>query len=139
MGTRDHSSGFEELSVSECQELLQAKSVGRVGVCTSEGPQILPVNYAVVEGDVVFRTTSDGPLASSASDQVVAFQIDEADEFLQSGWSVLMVGTAHLVDESSELKELLGWGGPQPWAPGNRTTVVRVAPTRLTGRRVHLV
>jgi hypothetical protein len=66
----------------------------------------------------------------------VAFEIDDIDEFLQCGWSVVAVGEADLVEDPDLLVELWGDQGPTPWAVGLRTQFVRITPSRLTGRRV---
>jgi nitroimidazol reductase NimA-like FMN-containing flavoprotein (pyridoxamine 5'-phosphate oxidase superfamily) len=48
--------GLELLSEEECVDLLRTGGVGRVGVTIAGLPVILPVNYACVDGDVLFRT-----------------------------------------------------------------------------------
>ena len=81
-----------ELSRDECLELLGAMSVGRIAYTTDDGPRVLPVNY-VLEGDgVIFRTVPDGEVFRDALETTCAFEIDQIDEFYQSGWSVLAVG-----------------------------------------------
>jgi uncharacterized protein len=81
-----------DLNRDECLELLGAMSVGRIAYTTDDGPRVLPVNY-VLEGDsVVFRTVPDGEVYRHALETTCAFEIDEIDEFYQSGWSVLAVG-----------------------------------------------
>ena len=76
-----------ELSRDECLELLGAMSVGRIAYTTDDGPRVLPVNY-VMEGDcVIFRTVSDGEVLHDALETTCAFEIDQIDEFYQSGWS----------------------------------------------------
>jgi uncharacterized protein len=73
--------------------------VGRIGYTTDDGPRVLPVNY-VMEGDsVVFRTVPDGEVCRHALETTCAFEIDEIDEFYQSGWSVLAVGGLQLLTE----------------------------------------
>lgn len=127
---------FQHLPPEECRELLAAKSVGRVAFNGSDGPQVLPVNYVVLRGGIYFRTATDSTLAKAVHDSRVAFEIDDVDEFLQSGWSVLAVGDAEFVDDPDLLAELWGEQGPKPWAVGLRTQFVRITPIRLTGRRV---
>ncbi|MEJ1107280.1 pyridoxamine 5'-phosphate oxidase family protein [Kribbella sp. CCNWLW201] len=101
-----------------------------------EGPQVLPVNYVVLHGSIYFRTASGGTLANAVRDSRVAFEIDDIDDFLQSGWSVVAVGDAEFVDDPELLAELWGEHGPKPWAIGLRNQFVRITPLRLTGRRV---
>lgn len=142
MSTDDHPSQwfepalFQHLSIEECRDLLAAKSVGRVGFNGPDGPQVLPVNYVIHQGDIFFRTAAESTLSHAMSDSRVAFEIDEIDEFMQRGWSVLAVGAADLVDDPDLLLELWGDRGPRPWAVGARTQFVRIRTSRLTGRRV---
>lgn len=51
-------SGLKFLLPHECLQLLDGHvpKVGRVGVIHDNRPDALPVNYAVVDGPVVFRT-----------------------------------------------------------------------------------
>ena len=126
---------FEVLTEVECRELLGAKGVGRIGFVMNDGPRVVPVNYVVHEGDVLFRTAPYNELASSVRGQQVAFEVDELDDFLQAGWSVLVVGVATFVPGDELHPERLK--RPEPWAEGGRPLHVRIATTRISGRRVH--
>jgi hypothetical protein len=66
----------------------------------------------------------------------IAFEVDQVDEFLQTGWSVLVVGNAGLMDERS-LRLLDLQQSPQPWPEGRKALVVQLPLTTVTGRRVH--
>ncbi|HYU85607.1 MAG TPA: pyridoxamine 5'-phosphate oxidase family protein [Kribbellaceae bacterium] len=127
---------FQHLPPEECRELLDTKSVGRVGFNGPDGPRVLPVNYVVLRRDIYFRTAAGSALANAMRDTRVAFEIDDIDEFNENGWSVLAVGDAELVDDPDVLVELWGQQGPKPWAVGLRTQFVRIGRVELTGRRV---
>lgn len=127
---------MSELSAVECRDLLLAREVGRVAVCTPRGPGILPVNY-VVDGDsVVFRTTPYGVLGRHAWNGRIAFEVDHVDPDARSGWSVVATGPGELVEDHQELALIRAFRNPQPWAPGSRLLYVRLAWDELTGRRV---
>jgi nitroimidazol reductase NimA-like FMN-containing flavoprotein (pyridoxamine 5'-phosphate oxidase superfamily) len=128
-------SNLEELTLDECQERLAATAVGRLAFCTAEGPRILPINYAVADGNVYFRTTPEGSLASHAEGEPVAFEIDEADDFLKAGWSVLVLGVAQRIDDA-DLPQSLG-AKPASWAAGQHSIAVRITTSQVTGRRIH--
>ena len=68
-----------ELSTDECRELLSAGLVGRVAVCTPVGPHVVPVNYAVVDDDVVIRTSPYSVLGSHARGSILALEVDHLD------------------------------------------------------------
>ena len=126
----------EKLQPAECLRLLSSVRLGRVGWSSPLGPQVLPVNHRVLDRAVVFRTNLYSALADGTREGVVAFEADELDDRMQSGWSVLVVGaTAHLEDPA-ELAELFR-RLDEPWAPGSRQLVVRITPEQVTGRRFH--
>ena len=124
----------EPLEPSECMQLLGSVRLGRVGWAGAEGPSVLPVNHSVIEGNVVFRTDLYSSLADGTRSGTVAFEADELDDRLQSGWSVLVLGRAEHVEDPAEMADLFHRMG-QPWAPGSRPLVARVIPSQVTGRR----
>lgn len=127
----------QELSLVECLELLGTRTIGRVAFSDQALPAVLPVTYGLDGQRVVFRTRLDGPLGERLHGAVVAFEVDQVDETTRSGWSVVLVGVARLAREPSEwLRVDRLW--PQPWADGDRHTLVVVTPGRITGRRVGL-
>jgi uncharacterized protein len=128
---------FEELTPDECVRLLEAKSVGRIAFCGADGPRVYPVNYTWRDGSVVFRTAAYNSLATGVRDSAAAFEVDDVDEFLESGWSVLAVGRARAVEDSHELADMWGDRTPEPWAPGTRALFIRLVPRQISGRRVH--
>ena len=77
-----------ELDPRTCRELLEGAEIGRVAVCTPDGPQILPVNYVVDGASVVFRTAPYGVLGRHAWHGRIAFEVDDVDVASRSGWSV---------------------------------------------------
>ncbi len=81
-------------TAAECLHLLSSARFGHLGMCAGERPQVLPVNYAVLDGDGAFRTGVNTVLASGTDDRTVAFEADEIDDLMESGWSVQVVGRA---------------------------------------------
>jgi hypothetical protein len=81
-------------------------------------PLIFPVNYALSQRVVTFRT-AHGTQLSHAPGSNVAFEIDEYDPSTRVGWSVLVQGVA--VDATTALDDV-SWvargGSPHPLAPG---------------------
>ncbi len=64
----------------------------------------------------------------------MAFEVDEFDDYTQSGWSVLVRGVASFV-AADELARDEGLR-PFPWADGVRTLIVRITPVSVSGRRL---
>ena len=123
------------LSPAECFDLLEPGGVGRVGFASADGIMMLPVNFAVTGATIVFRTAPDTLLALHA-DAHVSFEVDRIDEALHGGWSVLVQGRAHTVTDEPEVKHLEDRTHLEPWAGGARDVYVRIAPTRISGRRI---
>lgn len=125
-----------ELDQQTCLELLNGSMVGRVAVCTPDGPHIVPVNYTVIEGSIVFRTTPYSVLGANAWVGRLAFEIDHLDYEARKAWSVVAHGRGEMVESAGELASVRAIGDPQPWASGNRALYVRLRWSALTGRRL---
>ena len=134
----------ELLDEAECLRLISAGGVGRIGYTGRFGPTVLPVNYALHEGTIVFRTGLHGPLGEDLrtgiehAESKVAFEIDELSPAAREGWSILIQGSAHPVDSEAERASVMQ-SGVEPWAGGEKELFVRVIPTRITGRRIRRV
>jgi len=125
---------LEPLTEIECQELLRANSIARVGLSIGAIPAIYPVGY-LMEGDVIhFLTGVGSPLNGAVLNAVVAFQVDDGDRHT---WSVLAVGVANEVEEpASELRVRLAL---QPWTPSSGPLrLVRMQPQSVSGFRINL-
>lgn len=131
---------IEELGENECLELIAPGGIGRIAFNSRFGPAVLPVNYELRDGAIVFRTAQHGPLDEdlrtgiTGADYKVAFEIDEIEPAARRGWSVLVQGPAHHVT-GAELDEVRR-AGVESWAPGDKELFVRIVPSRITGRRV---
>jgi nitroimidazol reductase NimA-like FMN-containing flavoprotein (pyridoxamine 5'-phosphate oxidase superfamily) len=125
------SRGLAILSEADCYDLLHSQSLGRVGVRLTDDLVILPVYYAVLDEDVVFRTDPGTKLNAALLGTRVAFEVDSASP----GWSVLVVGHAREIratDEKAAARARLG----HDWPAGKRECLVRIAAERVTGRRL---
>jgi len=123
------------LSPEECFSLVEAGGVGRIGFTSATGIEILPVNFAVANKTVVFRTAPDTLLATHGN-ATVSFQTDRIDYDNHQGWSVLIQGHAHKVSGERAVARLELDTALVPWAVGARDVWVRITPTRISGRRV---
>ena len=124
------SEGLQRIDEEECY-LLAGRSLGRVGVKLAEDLVILPVYYAVLDRDIVFRTDPGTKLAAAVLGDRVAFEVDNA----VPAWSVLFSGHAHEIrdiGEQASARERLG----NDWPAGARRLLVRIAVDRASGRRL---
>ncbi|KAB1139860.1 DUF1918 domain-containing protein [Streptomyces luteolifulvus] len=127
---------LRELGPEECRTLLSTHGVGRIAVSPSDGrPAIVPVNYEVIDDEIVFRTAPDSVPAAAVGTEV-AFEVDHVDEALSQGWSVLAVGPASVVTQPDVARRLTQRAHTTPWAGGEREMWVSIRPTSLTGRRI---
>ncbi|MFD5466758.1 helix-turn-helix domain-containing protein [Kitasatospora sp. NPDC127059] len=126
-----------ELPEEECWAKLAPGGIGRVALSTDNGPVVLPVNYRIKDGTVVYRT-GPGSTPASAVGHRVAFEVDHIDEASRGGWSVLLSGTAVRVDNQVTVEQLARWDDPDPWAGGERNVWVGIAPATITGRAISL-
>jgi uncharacterized protein len=126
--------GLQLLTEEECRGLLCTQSVGRIAVSVGALPAILPVNYAVVDDDIVFLTGEGLKLRAALENTVVGFEVDSLDEALDYGWSVLVVGVAREVTEAE--RDGIAPIRVSPWAGGDRTHLVRIHPEMISGRRI---
>ncbi|MYX12026.1 helix-turn-helix domain-containing protein [Streptomyces sp. SID8374] len=124
-----------ELDETECRALLGDHGVGRVALNDGDGPVVLPVNYQVLDGEVMFSTGNRSPLAGADGTEI-AFETDHIDDAFSKGWSVLLVGTVRTVEDEDEARRLRETAYSSPWAGEGRDRVMILAPRRLTGRRI---
>ncbi len=127
--------GAAVLPAPECKRLLalaaKAGDIGRLGIATDQAPVVVPVNFAVHDGEVVVRV-GEGFVSRAAAGQLVAFEVDHVDHDGGTAWSVLARGLAKLVESPTEA-QLSAAADPLVPEPGDMLLVVR--PDVLTGRR----
>jgi nitroimidazol reductase NimA-like FMN-containing flavoprotein (pyridoxamine 5'-phosphate oxidase superfamily) len=129
------SRGLEILGPDECLRLLRSRSLGRVGVRIGESPAVLPVNYALLDDDVVFRTDPGTKLSAALMKVLVAFEVDEADAATRTGWSVVVVGYCEEIRDRATRERVDGLD-LDPWVAEGRDFVVRIRARNVTGRRI---
>ena len=100
--------GLERLDEDECLRLISPGGIGRIAYTGQYDLTVLPVNYKVHDGAILFRTSEDSLTAEDLrtgirrSEYRVAFEIDEFDLQTREGWSVLIQGPAHHLDSAGE-------------------------------------
>jgi len=135
MATRSEN-GIEILGRQECLGLLATDEIGRLAVVVANTPLVMPVNYALDDETVVFRTDpgtklDQGPRARAS------FEVDSFDRARRTGWSVVATGrleevTHYDATTFDRVRRLV----VDPWAGGEKTHWMRLVPDRVTGRRI---
>jgi nitroimidazol reductase NimA-like FMN-containing flavoprotein (pyridoxamine 5'-phosphate oxidase superfamily) len=125
---------MHELDEDACRQMLTRCTFGRIAFDDpSAGVSILPVNCAVAEDAVLFRCQVGSALDRLGDGRAVAFEVDNVDLIAESGWSVLVRGTAHHATSTERIA-----GRPDTvvhaWAPGRRDRWIEIRPQRVTGR-----
>jgi nitroimidazol reductase NimA-like FMN-containing flavoprotein (pyridoxamine 5'-phosphate oxidase superfamily) len=124
------------LAREECLELLQQVVVGRIGYVTDGIAIILPVNFTVLDGDIVFCTSKGSTLKWLSLRGRLSFQADESRWADREGWSVLIHGVAREVTDPSEL-EILRRGILRSWLRSPAEHWVRIRIETISGRALH--
>ena len=127
--------GLAVLSRGDCLRLLAQSRVGRVVVTDRALPAAFPVNFALLDEDVVFLTTSGSKLDAAEGEEVMAFEADDIDPVSQSGWSVLVQGLAKVIVDPAELAKARTVG-LEPWVPSGHVQFVRIRTELVSGRRL---
>jgi nitroimidazol reductase NimA-like FMN-containing flavoprotein (pyridoxamine 5'-phosphate oxidase superfamily) len=128
-------SGLEIIGEDECFSLLRKAPIGRVAVVVGAVPAVFPVNYAVLDRDIVFATAPGAKLAAAIRGAVVAFEVDEIDRIDHAGWSVVVTGPCEEVVDPVDLNRIARLH-LAPWAKGDRERVVRIRTHLVSGRRL---
>ncbi|HYJ70465.1 MAG TPA: pyridoxamine 5'-phosphate oxidase family protein [Nocardioidaceae bacterium] len=126
-----------ELTPERAAELITPDGIGRLGLCTADGPHIVPVSYVVDGASVVFRTSAHGVVGNYDWNRGQAvFEVDQLDRKRRRGWSVVVRGHAHRVEDAEEVDRIAVVHDPMPWAGGMRRVYVRLPWSSITGRAV---
>ena len=127
--------GLVVLDRAECLRLVSTATLGRIAISAAAMPLILPVNFRLVGDRICLRTTPGTKLDAATSHAVVAFEVDDIDRFSHEGWSVVVVGAAHHVEDDTSAPELRAI--PR-WAPGGgaESVIVAIDTTLVSGRRI---
>jgi nitroimidazol reductase NimA-like FMN-containing flavoprotein (pyridoxamine 5'-phosphate oxidase superfamily) len=129
------------LDEAECRRLIEPGGIGRLVFAGRYDLTVLPVNYKMHDGAILFRTAQDSAMDEdlrtgiSHAEFRVAFEVDEFDEQAREGWSVLVQGPAHHLDSAEERADALA-ASVEPWPGGEREHFIRITPARITGRRI---
>lgn len=118
---------------AECWALLGAAEVGRFVSVASGSIEVFPVNYALHQGRVYFRTDAGSKVAAVRRDPAVVFEVDEWNR--HHAWSVVVRGVATVL-EPEHAERLLPHLALETWAPGPLEVLVEITPHELSGRRL---
>lgn len=116
----------------EAWNLLSGVSLGRLVTSFGGQLEIFPVNFAVQNGTVLFRTAEGTKLFTTVMNEKVLFEAD--DHTAAEGWSVIVRGTAHMLSSAEDIHQA-DRAGLTPWVATEKLRYVRITPTAISARR----
>ncbi|MCD2440792.1 pyridoxamine 5'-phosphate oxidase family protein [Agromyces sp. SYSU K20354] len=119
------------LSEEECWQRLEQAPYGRIAMSAAGEVDVFPVNHAVDNGTIVFRTSAGTKLLELTIRNNVAFQVDGYSD--TEAFSVVVKGVAAEFDRQGEVYQAEKLG-VTPWAPEEKDRWVRIKPTEVHGR-----
>jgi nitroimidazol reductase NimA-like FMN-containing flavoprotein (pyridoxamine 5'-phosphate oxidase superfamily) len=118
----------------EAWEFLRGRELGRLAYHLVGEVHIVPVNYVVSGGRVVFRTTAGSKLLGVVMNEDVAFEVDEVGD--DRATSVVLRGTAELLrGAEADAADALPL---RPWVLTDKDQLVAVEVREISGRRFRL-
>lgn len=128
--------GLEVLTLAQCLSLLRSRPIGRMAYLDAGQPTVVPVNHLVDGSSIVLRSLSSRKLDVAVIGEPVAFQLDDHDPARGTGWSVLVHGTAELLDDPEHIARLAAaldsWAVDDPAS----ATWMRIVAHEISGRRL---
>ena len=122
------------LPEEEAWEFLRGREIGRLAYHLVGEVHIVPINYLVSDGQLLFRTSPGSKLLGVVMHDDVAFEVDEFDE--HEARSVIVRGTARLLreDEADRANAL----PLRSWVPTDKDEVVAIDVREISGRAFRL-
>jgi len=128
-----HQPVVESLDRETCLALLATQVVGRVAVARQgAAPHIVPVNYTMLRGSIVFRT-APGTTLEWLVTEPVSFEVDVFDLDRRTGWSVVVQGLAYEAsDREMDYEDI----HLDSFVERQNSRWARLVPGSITGRRI---
>ncbi|AXY50038.1 pyridoxamine 5'-phosphate oxidase family protein [Rhodococcus ruber] len=124
------------LSDEESWALLGTERIGRLVVVSDGRPDVFPINFAVRDRKLYFRTAEGSKLVELTLNAEVAFEADHVEQ--DRAWSVVLHGRARNLVRYNEIQEAEELG-LQAWVPTPKYNFVEVTASEISGRRFALV
>lgn len=125
---------LRETTREQAMRRLGSVPVGRIGFTSRALPAIRPVTHLIDKGDVIIHSQGDPAIVNAASSErgvVVAYEADDIDVESRTGWSVLIVGLARLIEDPQEAAR---YARELPaLEPGAAGPVIRIYPELISG------
>lgn len=127
---------FTHLDADDCWRLVGGHGIGRVVFTGDTYTQVVPTTYDALNGTAYFRAPTFGELARRVDGRIASLQVDDIDRGTFTGWSVLMTGIAHRVDDPAVVASLWALGRPHAWFPGKQTQWIALPVDTVRGQLI---
>jgi nitroimidazol reductase NimA-like FMN-containing flavoprotein (pyridoxamine 5'-phosphate oxidase superfamily) len=95
---------MKEMTTEEIDQFLTCARVGRLGLIVENEPYVVPVGFAYADGKVLFHTCSKGmKIDGIKTNPNVCFEVDETISDATMSKSVILSGTAEIIDEKNRM------------------------------------
>jgi hypothetical protein len=96
------------MTSEEIAQFLACARVGRLGIMLDNGPYVVPVGFGFADGNVFFHTCSKGlKMDGIRKNPNVCFEVDEALSDGTMFKSVILFGTANIIDDKEKMVSYL--------------------------------
>jgi hypothetical protein len=122
------------MTEAEAMRRLGSVEVGRIFFTSHALPAVRPVNHLVDDGAVIICSHEGSAIAATTytgRGVVVAYEADQLDPVTRAGWSVVVTGIAHLLDDMQMARRYRD--RLRPWVTGPLNQVIRITPEIVTG------
>jgi nitroimidazol reductase NimA-like FMN-containing flavoprotein (pyridoxamine 5'-phosphate oxidase superfamily) len=122
------------MTLAEAMRRLGSVEVGRIVFTRRALPAVRPVNHLVDDGAVIICSHEGSAIVTAAEagrGVVVAYEADQLDPATRAGWSVVVTGRAHLVEDPQQARRYRD--RLRPWVTGPLDQVIRISPQIVTG------
>ena len=133
------------LDHNEISALLTNALVAHVAVVDGDLPYVGPLSYVYTDGVLAFRTMDGRRLAALQTNPNVSVEVTETGPGVSDWASVIIAGTAEIIDGKPEAGRIVGrliakyraaYGATPPpaWLTDDGSHLVAITPTEITGR-----
>jgi len=120
-----------ELSDEHAWRFLASQSFGRLALVSDDRPQIFPINFAVLDHTVLFRTAGGNKLRELIQNRHVALEADALTD--SEAWSVVLRGRAEMVIDDEGVRSAEKLHLPR-WIPVQPYVFIRITPVDIRAR-----
>lgn len=130
-----HEDMIETLTRDESWAFLESQEMGRLAFAVAGYPDIVPINYCVVDRRIYFRTAEGSKLMGVTVNNHVAFEADSLDA--DCATSVIVHGTARELDADTEYEFAEGLQ-LHTWTSTLKFHFIEITCEEISGRRFRL-